>query len=331
MTTLPFRLLNEFQRGFPLCPAPYAKIAQRLAVPEQWVLDALYAFREQGVVSRVGAVFAPRAIGVSALAALCVPEARLEQIAEHVSSFAEVNHNYEREHAFNLWFVATASDETTLTEVLRRIEAECGCGRLLVLPLLEEYRIDLGFELDPRKEHHGPSTASTKPAPIQLSAAERRLVLALQAGIEVVHRPYQALAEAAELSEEETLRLLDQWIRQGIIRRFGVILRHRELGYRANAMVVWDVPDAVVGELGTLLAKQPGVTLCYRRQRALPDWPYNLFCMIHGRSRDAVLERLESLRTDCGLTGFDSRVLFSRRRFKQRGAFYVAPKALAYG
>ena len=79
------------------------------------------------------------------------------------------------------------------------------------------------------------------------------------------------------------------------------------------------------------LAREPGVTLCYRRQRALPDWPFNLFCMIHGRSRAGVLERIGSLRADCGLGGFDSSVLFSRRRFKQRGAFYVAPKALTYG
>jgi DNA-binding Lrp family transcriptional regulator len=331
MTTLRFRLLNEFQRGFPLCPTPYADIAQRLAASEQWVLDTLRAFRDQGVVSRVGAVFAPRTIGVSTLAALCVPEPRLEQIAQHVSSFVEVNHNYEREHAFNLWFVVTASDEATLADVLSRIELECGCGRLLVLPLLEEYKIDLGFELDPRKKEQGPSINTANPGPIRLSVAERRLVLALQTGIELVPRPYEALAEAADLLEDETLRLLDRWIRQGIVRRFGVILRHRELGYRANGMVVWDVPDGLVGELGTHLATQPDVTLCYRRQRVLPDWPFNLFCMIHGRSRDAVLGRLESLRTDCGLTDFDSRVLFSRRRFKQRGALYVDPKALAYG
>ena len=114
MTTLAFRLLNEFQRGFPLCPAPYADIAHRLDVSEEWVLDALRAFREQGVVSRVGAVFAPRTIGASALAALAVPDAKLEQVAAHVSSYAEVNHNYEREHAFNLWFVATASDQVRL-------------------------------------------------------------------------------------------------------------------------------------------------------------------------------------------------------------------------
>ena len=121
--------------------------------------------------------------------------------------------------------------------------------------------------------------------------------------------------------------LLERWIGRGAIRRFGVIVRHRELGYHANAMLVWDVPDALVSALGLRLAQQTGVNLCYRRERALPAWPFNLYCMLHGRSRDAVLARIDALRRDCGLAAFPSRVLFSRRRFKQQGARYVQPEA----
>jgi DNA-binding Lrp family transcriptional regulator len=114
-------------------------------------------------------------------------------------------------------------------------------------------------------------------------------------------------------------RLIDD----GVIKRFGVIVRHRELGYRANAMVVWDVPEERVSEAGRKLADLPFVTLCYRRPRRLPVWPYNLFCMIHGRERGAVEALVETASAAAGLNGLTRAVLFSRRRFKQRGARYV--------
>jgi DNA-binding Lrp family transcriptional regulator len=117
---------------------------------------------------------------------------------------------------------------------------------------------------------------------------------------------------------------LARWQADGTIRRMGVIVRHHELGYQANAMVVWDIPDGRVQEIGEMLGKQGVVTLCYQRPRRLPDWPYNLFCMIHGRDRAVVLSHVKVLvgllSEQCGLTDVEYRVLFSRRRFKQRGA-----------
>jgi DNA-binding Lrp family transcriptional regulator len=140
------RLLNEFQHGLPLTPKPYADIARQLGVYETTVLETLRRLQTEGVVSRVGAVFRPNRLGASTLAAMSIPEAELESVAEIVSSFAEVNHNYEREHGFNLWFVVVAEDEEQLQKVLAEIEECCGYP-LLDLPLLNEYFIDLGFDL----------------------------------------------------------------------------------------------------------------------------------------------------------------------------------------
>lgn len=323
MTSAEFRLLNEFQRGFPLCQHPFAAIAERLHMREQTVLERLRAFRDQGVVSRVGAVFAPRAIGASTLAALSVPNSGLACVAAAVSARPEVNHNYEREHRYNLWFVATAPDELRLDEVLREIEREARCGPILSLPLMEEYRIDLGFDLSGAELPPQTLPPVRSAVPVILQAEQRRLVAALQSGLPLVASPYGAIAEASGLGEEEVIGTLERWIEEGTIRRFGVILRHRELGYRANAMAVWDVPDAQTDTLGAHLAGQQDVTLCYRRRRTLPEWRYNLFCMIHGRSRETVQRRLAELESECGLGDFDSAVLFSRRRFKQCGARYV--------
>jgi DNA-binding Lrp family transcriptional regulator len=140
------RLLNEFQHGLPLTSKPFADIARQLGVYETTVLETLQRLQTEGVVSRVGAVFRPNRIGASTLAAMAVPAAMLEEVAGIVSSFDEVNHNYEREHRFNLWFVVVADDEQQLQDVLAEIEDSCGYP-VLDLPLLNEHFIDLGFDL----------------------------------------------------------------------------------------------------------------------------------------------------------------------------------------
>jgi len=144
--TLERRLLNEFQHNFPLAPNPYEIIADRLGTDEKSVLEALEHLQNTGAVSRVGAVFQTHRVGASTLAAMAVPEEQLEEIAALVSAYTEVNHNYEREHHFNLWFVATAADEKQLISVLEDIEQRTGLA-VMALPMLEDYHINLGFEL----------------------------------------------------------------------------------------------------------------------------------------------------------------------------------------
>lgn len=330
-SALEARLLNEFQRDFPLVEQPFAAIAARLGVAEAWVLETLARAIDDGRVSRVGAVFRPGAIGVSTLAALAVPGPELDRVAAIVSARPEVNHNYEREHRFNLWFVAAAADPPTLAATLAAIAAETGC-RPMSLPLLDDYWIDLGFD------HSGPTprfhTRSARRGdgmdqalPLALSNADRRVVAAIEEGLPVVAAPFADVARRAGVSVTDVLSRLAVWLRAGAIKRFGVVVRHRPLGFAANAMCVWDVPDADVGALGVALAREPGVTLCYRRLRELPDWRYNLFCMLHGRDRGSVTRRLAELSAVHDLERFASAVLFSRRAFKQCGARYLSASA----
>ncbi len=140
------RLLDEFQRDFPLTSRPYAEVARRLDVAEEDVLSALGSLIRRGAVARVGAAVAPHRAGWSTLAAMAVPEDRLDEVAGFVNGFEEVNHNYEREHRYNLWFVVTAVDEQRVADVLDEIRRETGLP-VLDLPLEEAYRLDLGFRL----------------------------------------------------------------------------------------------------------------------------------------------------------------------------------------
>lgn len=164
--------------------------------------------------------------------------------------------------------------------------------------------------------------------PITETITDQDLALlhAVQDGLPMVAEPYAELGMRLGMSEGEVLARF--WLLQisGVIKRFGVVVRHHELGYRANAMVVWDIPDDQVKELGPRLGAASFVTLCYQRPRCLPVWPYNLFTMIHGRDRDEVLARVDELVVTHGLVDVSHDVLFSRRRFKQRGARYGASR-----
>ncbi|MDD5113901.1 MAG: Lrp/AsnC family transcriptional regulator [Methylobacter sp.] len=147
LTPLHKRLLNDYQRDFPLSPTPYQDIALELGVSEEDVIDAFVELDEQDVITRIGPVIPPNRIGVSTLAAIAVPETELEAVAQIISAYPEVNHNYEREHRFNLWFVVIAADAQHLAQVLADIEQQTGYP-VMSLPLMEDYFIDLSFKLD---------------------------------------------------------------------------------------------------------------------------------------------------------------------------------------
>jgi DNA-binding Lrp family transcriptional regulator len=327
MRAAKLRLLDEFQRDFPLCPRPYAEIGERLDLTEVEVIVTLRQLQARGCVSRVGATIVPGRVGAATLATMAVPDERLETVAELVNSYPEVNHNYEREHEFNLWFVVTASREARVQAVVREIERRARCGKVLELPMVEAYHIDLGFGLTAAnavgRRAPGSAPFPIAPASYALAVPELALLAALQEGVPLTARPYVEIGLRAGMSEDAVIAALARLLRERVIGRLGVIVRHRELGYRANAMVVWDVPNAEVRTVGSSMARADFVTLCYRRLRYLPHWPYNLYCMIHGTNRDAVAARIGELMERCGLERYPREVLFSRRCFRQRGARYV--------
>ncbi len=312
-----FLLVNPWQRGFPLEPRPFAPVARKAGIGEEEALARLGRLQQQGVIDRIGPVFRPNTVGASSLAAIAVPPERLAEVAAFVSDQPGVNHNYEREHRCNLWFVATGPDAKTVEKTIRTLEEAIGL-RVLRLPLLEEFHIDLGFDLESRDAPREAAPQSFPP----LSPGERRLVAATAAGLPLVAAPYAAVSQELGISESEVLDLLRTMLADGRIRRIGAVVRHRRLGYEANAMAVWDVPDGQVAALARRLARDPAVTLCYRRSRALPDWPYNLYCMVHGRLRALVSHDVARLAAAHGLDAFPHAVLFSSRCFSQRPARY---------
>ncbi|MDF1583672.1 MAG: Lrp/AsnC family transcriptional regulator [Methyloprofundus sp.] len=155
LSSLHKQLLNDYQQDFPLSPTPYLDIANTLGVSEEEVLAAFSALSEQDFISRIGPIIQPNQLGISTLVAMAIPKAQLSKIADRVNQFPEVNHNYEREHHFNLWFVLIARDQQHLSNVIAQIERQTGF-KTMQLPLLEDYFINLGFQLDLEPQTEAP-------------------------------------------------------------------------------------------------------------------------------------------------------------------------------
>lgn len=157
---------------------------------------------------------------------------------------------------------------------------------------------------------------------MNLSVAEEVVAQALSRGLPVCSRPYKQVGDENGLTEQQVIEAIASLVDKGVVSRFGLIVKHRKFGYKANAMVVWDVPDEHIDRIGKTFTASPVVTLCYQRPRRLPDWPYNLFCMIHGREREVVLSEVKKLVEATGIENISYDVLFSTHAYKQRGARY---------
>jgi len=326
-------LLNRWQRGFPLVAAPFAAIADAAGLSEAQVLERYDEAVRMGALSRIGGVWAAGAGGAALLCALAVPAERLLDVAATVDALPGVNHNYERDHHHNLWFVITGRDRQVLHRHLDGLQHDTGLSALR-LPMVRVYRIDLGFDLHGVAgvkgvdlhgvaAVHGPArpVAATPSVTPAVAPADAALAALVEDGLRLEPLPFAHWARQLGCTEAQVLTTLRGWLASGSLRRFGVIVRHHELGYDQNAMTVFDVPDDEVDACGALLAGQPGVTLCYRRERA-PGWPFNLYCMVHGRQAEAVRGVVATARSASGLQRFPHAVLFSRRRFRQQGASY---------
>jgi DNA-binding Lrp family transcriptional regulator len=318
------RLLDGFQRDLPVVRRPYGEIGRALGLGEDEVIARLARLVDCGAVTRVGGTCRPNTAGASTLAAMAVPDDRIEDVAAVVGAEEGVNHSYLRENRLNLWFVATGPDRAAVHGLLGRLRARTRLA-VLDLPLVRPFNVDLGFALD------GLSLAppAREADPDALRPGDRAILQALSDGLALDPRPFTALARELGRNELDVLARIRALLAAGLIGRLGVIVRHRGLGWTANAMVVWRVPEAAVEPAGRALVGVPGVTLCYQRLPAANAWPYTLYCMIHARTRAEALAVLGRAEDAADLGGRPREVLFSVRCFKQRGALVVPRGAAA--
>jgi DNA-binding Lrp family transcriptional regulator len=330
-------LIDGYQSDFPVVERPFRVVGEALGVSEDEALRRVRDLRERGVFRRFGAVLNPPVIGSSTLAAVQAPEDRFDEVAAVVNEYRQVNHNYRRDHAWNMWFVVTAGSREKRDAILAEIEERTGCD-VLVLPMLTDYYIDLEFPVvnDDRfareslTETEVSATRISESATGNLSPLEAALLVEIQDGFPLSKTPYRDVADAIDAPVDRVLDAVDRLLADGCIKRIGCVVNHVVTGFDANCMVVWDVPDGELDDRGTDVGSLPYVTLCYHRpRRPGQGWPYNLFTMIHGRDPAAVDEMIDELAAEH--LPFTHERLYSTETLKQTGARYDELVASAEG
>lgn len=324
------RIINGLQSGFPLVGRPYAMAAESLGVSEDGLIEGIAELAATGLITRFGPFFhAERLGGGLTLAALRVPASDFDWVTEVVNAQPEVAHNYAREHPFNMWFVVATEKRDEIAGVLERIQTLTSL-EVFNLPKLEEYRLGFQVQLD---EHGGIDTTPLFDEPVEEDAPctpdelDRALIAATQAGLSLVSEPYHQVAGQCGVTVETVIERFQAMQRRGWIRRIGLACNHHRLGLKGNGMSVWDVPDDKLCLVGNTLSELDFVTHCYARPRHPPAWPYNLFVMVHGPDRSAVMEKIRILERIIGKRQRGHLVLHSTRILKKTGLRIKAPGA----
>jgi DNA-binding Lrp family transcriptional regulator len=315
------KLLNEIQWVFPLAERPYLEIANRHGISEDEVMRRISAMKSIGIIRQINAIFDTRRLGYkSALVAFAVRPDRLDRVAERINEHPGVSHNYERNH--NMWFTLAVPPGSDMKEDLDRMAALDGVIKYRVLPTLKLYKIGVRLDMVNEDAESPKPTDDVKqlnPEKVELSDRDKEFIRELQKDLNVIAEPFRELASNLRITTAELFAKAREYEEIGIMRRFAAILRHRDAGFVANGMVVWQVPEERIDEVGFKLAGFPQVSHCYRRP-IYPDWRFNLFSMVHARSLQAAEKMAEEMSETIGVK--DYQILFSSREFKKERVKY---------
>lgn len=334
MDELDRKLLAVIQTDLPVVARPWAELAVRLGTGEEEVLRRIAALKAAGVIRQISAIFDSQSLGYdSCLVAAQVDPARLDAAAAVINTHPGVSHNYQRDHAFNLWYTiaVAANSRFGLRRTVQILHEQSGARSTRLLPTLQRFKI--GVELDVEgtapadAKQAGPSSARQQQSTAPLSEADIRYVQEMQQDLPVEPTPFLAVANRLGVSLAELQRQTAALRACGRLRRISAVLHHRRIGFTANGMAVWAVPgdEAQIQRIGEQMATFRAVTHCYRRP-IYPDWPYNLFTMIHARSRTACEAVAEQIARQTAITEYA--ILYSIREYKKiRPQYFTAAEA----
>ena len=314
-------LLDRLQRSFPLTPDPFGTLGDGLGIGGDEVRMRIAALKEQRLMRQIGAIFNTGALGYrSSLVAMAVPEEEIGRAAEVVNGYPGVSHNYLRPGTFNMWFTVAVPPGEALENVVGRLAGEAGGWETLILPALRKYKLAVVLDVLEEGDAWSAEDRETGPALVEsigvfdVTPENVRVVRCIQEDLPLAARPFEVWAQTLGMTEEGLLALIGNWLSLGFIRRFAAVLNHRQAGFGANGMIVWDCPGERADAVGAALSGYPEVSHCYHRP-AYPLWPYNLYAMVHARSEEECRAVAQRLGAAVGLR--DYRILFSTRELKK--------------
>ena len=318
-------LLSIIQKRFPLVAKPFAVIAEELGTDEETIIKLISEEKKNNIIRQISPIFDTKRLGYSSsLVSFKVRREDIDNAVEVINAHPGVSHNYEREHPFNIWFtLAVAPDsKLNLKKTVEILAKEANATEYIMLPTLKLFKISVKLNTtgkDAKKE----KVIEPNKKSIELTPLHHKVIVLAQNDIPIVSEPFKAIVEELGLSYDEFFSILNELKDAGVMRRFAGILNHRKAGFNANAMVVWAVDEEKGEAMGKKAAEFSAVSHCYLRPK-YPNWPYNLFTMVHGKTTEETNKIIREMADE--IEHFSRRPLYSTREFKKVRIKYFSPE-----
>ena len=323
-------LLNEIQWTFPLVTRPFDTIAKKFDTTPEIIKEKLNNLKEIGVLRQLSAIFDTRKLGyTSSLVAMEIEHDKLDYVASQINRHPGVSHNYERDHQFNLWFTLAVPPGVDLNSELEKFNVLKGIKKVRMLPTLQLFKIGVKLDMvDDKKHEVAPTEEKKEIKNIKFEPTEddKDFIRELQKDMEIIDEPFVKAANNLGITEDELFSKMKHYESLGVLRRFAAILRHRQVGFTANGMIVWKVPEDRITSVGETLGSFPQVSHCYERP-TYDDWPYNVFSMIHCKTHDEAYEVAKIIQDQIDVNEY--KILFSSREFKKTRVEYFVENSFS--
>lgn len=324
-------IINRLQMDIPMIPEPFKAIAEELGMTESDLLAEIQVLKKEFLIIRqLSAIFDTRNLGyTSSLVALSVPdnEEAITHAARMVNQHPGVSHNYLRSHKFNIWYTIALPKSVSLEDSVQLIQEKANGTQSLILPTLKMYKISVRLDMsggqdkdfvEAQKKITHKENVAFDPTDLDIACIRQ-----LQQDMPLISRPYQGYAEAIGITEDELLKIANDYKERGVMRRFSAVLRHHKAGFSHNVMVVWRIPEERWEECGAVMAVAPNVSHCYRRPTYGETWPYTHFTMVHGTTPEDCQYTIDWIKERTQLTDYDQ--LISLRELKKIRLKYFNP------
>ena len=314
-------LLFEMQNAFPMTERPFKAVAEKLNSTEEEVLSLVQKLKDEKIIRQTSAIFDTKRLGYkSSLVAFKVSEDKIDQAAEIINAHPGVSHNYLRNHDYNIWFTMAVAPDSKLglERTIEILKERTGAEDAIILPTLKMFKISVKMDTTGKRAKKE-KVKKLAHKEIELTPQHIAVIKELQKDIAVVEEPFKEATEKLGLSYDEFFTIANELKESGVMRRFATILNHRKAGFGANAMSVWAVPEEKGEEIGREMAEFSAVSHCYLRP-SYPNWPYNLFAMVHAKTQEECDTLIEEMAKESGLTEYGK--LYSTVEFKKQRLVY---------
>ncbi len=322
-------ILSIIQKNFPLVKKPFEQIADTLGLDEEEIINILKEEKQNKIIRQISAIFDTKSLGFkSSLVAFVVKKEDIDTTVEIINAHPGVSHNYERDHKFNIWFTIAIDPNSKLglEKSVEILAEEANVKEFIMLPTLKLFKISVKLDTtgkDAKKEKIKKQIKKD----ITLTPLHYDIIKLIQEDIDIVSEPFKHIINTLDIDYDTLFKNLTQLQEAGVMRRFAAILNHRKAGFNANAMTVWDVDEKDGDKIGAKAAEFSAVSHCYLRPK-YPNWPYNLFTMIHGKTKEETNTVIKEIANEIQYK--TKRALYSTREFKKVRLKYFTPSFLEW-